>query len=230
LLSALRVTERVLGESRVGFIVTDGDPTGSHNTLAGADFQYRNSHLAGDNIFQSDLYYERSFYSALGQDDAFGAVLNYPNDPWGRTIGLPAGGREFCAGLGFVNRPGIRDYEATISEKTRYRNPFLRWLQFGASGNFITGLDNQLQSSLLRVWARSNHSRPTPMISTSTAIMRTCPLPFSCPRAFRCRLANTIVSISDRPSIRRGGDGIPCIGRSSAAASTTEPMSNRISR
>jgi hypothetical protein len=49
-LSVLRITEPVLAESKVGIILTNGDPTGlSRNTLAGADFQYHNSHFGGGN-------------------------------------------------------------------------------------------------------------------------------------------------------------------------------------
>jgi len=153
-LSVIRITEPVLAESKVGIIVTNGDPTGlSRNTLAGADFQYHNSHFGGGNaILQSDLYYERSSSSTVGDDDAFGAAINYPNEPWGGQFIFRQVGTNFAPALGFVNRPGIRDYEATLFEKTRYRDPFLRWLQFGAAGVFITGLDNQLQSSQVRLW------------------------------------------------------------------------------
>ena len=153
-LSVLRITEPVLAESKVGIIVTNGDPTGlTRNTLAGADFQYHNSHFGGGNdILQSDLYYERSSSSKLGDDDAFGAAINYPNEPWGGQFIFRQVGRNFAPALGFVNRPDIRDYEGTLFEKTRYRDPFLRWLQFGAAGVVITGLDNQLQSSQIRVW------------------------------------------------------------------------------
>ena len=153
-LSVLRVTESVLDESKIGFIVTDGDPTGiTRNTLAGTDFQYHDSHFGGGNdILQSDLYYERSFSSTLGADDAFGAAINYPNEPWGGQLIFRQVGRNFMPALGFVNRPDIRDYEGTFYQKTRYRDPFLRWLQFGAAGIFITGLDNQLQSSQIRLW------------------------------------------------------------------------------
>jgi len=108
--------------------------------------------VGGDNILQSDLYYERSSSSALGDDDAFGAAVNYPNEPWGGQLIFRQVGRNFAPALGFVNRPDIRDYEGTLFEKTRYRDPFLRWLQFGAAGTFITGLDNQLQSSQIRAW------------------------------------------------------------------------------
>jgi hypothetical protein len=95
-LSVLRITEPVLAESKVGIIVTNGDPAGlSRNTLAGADFQYHNSHFGGGNaILQSDFYYQRSSSSTLGDDDAFGAAINYPTNRgagnslsgrWGRT-------------------------------------------------------------------------------------------------------------------------------------------------
>ena len=153
-LSVVRITEPVLAESKVGIIVTNGDPTGlSRNTLAGADFQYHDSHFGGGNaILQSDLYYQRSSSSTVGDDDAFGAAVNYPNEPWGGQFIFRQVGTNFAPALGFVNRTGIRDYEATLFEKTRYRDPFLRWLLFGGQGVFITGLDNRLQSSQVRLW------------------------------------------------------------------------------
>ena len=153
-LSVLRLTEPVLAESKVGIILTNGDPTGlSRNTLAGADFQYRNSHFGGGNaILQSDLYYERTSSSTVGDDDAFGGAVNYPNEPWGGQFIFRQVGTNFAPALGFVNRTGIRDYEGTLYEKTRFRDPFLRWLLFGAQGVFITGLDNRIQSSQVRLW------------------------------------------------------------------------------
>ena len=152
-LSVLRVTKQVLTESKLGFILTNGDPTGlSRNTLAGADFQYHNSHFGGDNIFQTDLYYEHSRSNKEGDDDAFGAVVNYPNEPWAAQLIFRQVGDNFAPALGFLNRPGIRDYEGTLSQKTRYRHPFVRWLQFGTTGVAVTGLDNRLQSSQVRLW------------------------------------------------------------------------------
>ena len=152
-LSVVRLTEPVLGESKVGFIVTNGDPTGlTRNTLAGADFQYLDSHFIGDDILQGSLYYQRSYSSALGQDDSFGGVLNFPNEPWAGELIYRQVGTNFDPALGYLNRPGIRDYEGMVSEKTRYRDPFLRWLLFGAQGLLITGLDDKIQSSQVRLW------------------------------------------------------------------------------
>ena len=43
-LSAARLTHPVLDESEIGLIFTNGDPSGrTENTVAGGDFQYRNS-------------------------------------------------------------------------------------------------------------------------------------------------------------------------------------------
>ena len=101
--SALRITEPVLAESKLGFIVTNGDPTGlTRNTLAGADFQYHNSHFAGGNILQSDLYYERTSSSKLGDDDAFGSGGSTSRTNRGAdNFIVRQVGRNFAAGLGF---------------------------------------------------------------------------------------------------------------------------------
>ena len=159
-LSVVRLTTPVLAESKLGFIATDGDPTGkSRNRLVGSDFQYLNSHLLGDNILESDVYYERSFSNVVGDDDTFGAALNLPDEPWGGQLFFKQVGQNFAPALGFINRPGIRDYEATLSERTRYRQTYLRSLQFNANGIWITGLDDRLQSSQLHFWASAINQR-----------------------------------------------------------------------
>ena len=104
-LSVARLTHPVLSQSHVGMIVTNGDPTGrTRNTVAGADFQYRNSDFLGGETVVTDLYYERSFSSARGDDDAFGAVLNLPNEPWGWDFAFKQVGSNFRPALGFANR------------------------------------------------------------------------------------------------------------------------------
>ena len=62
MLSAFRVTSRCSSNPRLGFIFTNGDPTGlTENTVAGVDFQYRNSNLFGDKTVLADVFYQRSF-------------------------------------------------------------------------------------------------------------------------------------------------------------------------
>ena len=82
-LSVLRVTRPIFGKSKVGFIITNGSPTGlSSNTVAGVDFQYRNSTFLGHYVLQADAYYQRSFDSVKGDDDTAAFALNFPNEPW----------------------------------------------------------------------------------------------------------------------------------------------------
>ena len=146
-LSTLRVTRPVFAESKIGMIVTNGDPTGeTDNTVLGADFQYRNSDFLGVMIAQADLYYERSFSSLLGEDDSFGAALNFPNEPWGGRFRFKQVGANFDPALGFANRPGTRRYEARIQNRQRYRDSFLNEFVMSMEGEFITGFDNKPQS------------------------------------------------------------------------------------
>jgi hypothetical protein len=157
LLSAARITKPVLGQSKVGFIVTNGDPTGrSDNTLVGTDFQYRNSNVFGGNTLQADMFYERSVSDVFEDDDAFGAVLYYPNEPIGGELRFKEIGEDFHPALGFANRPGIRDYGGALTHMTRFRGRYLRDLQFGTAHTVVTGLDNEVQSRFSRAWTRIN--------------------------------------------------------------------------
>jgi hypothetical protein len=145
-LSVARVTHPVLAESKLGFIVTNGDPTGAtENSVAGVDFQFRDSDFAGK-ILQSDLYYERSFSSRFGDDDSFGAGLNFPNEPWGGQFVVKRVGTNFRPALGFVNRSGIWSYVASGDYTRRFRNAPLREASLQTDNTFITGLNGHLES------------------------------------------------------------------------------------
>src|SRR5205823_9098127 len=110
-LSVVRVTEPV-GESKLGFIFTRGDPSGrTSNTLGGADFQFRDSNWLPGKILQTDLFYQRSFSDVQGDDDSFGAIVNYPNEPFDLEARFKQIGTHFFPALGFVNRTGIRQLD-----------------------------------------------------------------------------------------------------------------------
>jgi hypothetical protein len=163
-LSVARVSRPVFDESQVGFIFTNGDPTGAtDNSVFGGDYQYRNSNFLGDSIFQTDLFYQRSFSSSLGEDDSFGIALSLPNEPWAANASVKQIGENFEPALGFANRTGIRIYDANARRLTRFGpQHFLR--QFAVSSNnlIITGLDDVVQSreheADLSLITRNNHS------------------------------------------------------------------------
>ena len=146
-LSVVRVTHPILAESKLGFIFTNGDPTGpTSNTVAGVDFQYFNSDIFGGNIFQADAYYMRSNSSTKGNGDSAALALNFPNDPWSGDLVFKQIGANFTPALGFVNRLDMRQYQGTAAHLTRYRNMFLNQLEFGTDYLFITDLDDRLES------------------------------------------------------------------------------------
>jgi len=147
LLSVLRVTHPVFRESKLGFIFTNGDPTGlTENTVAGVDFQYRNSNFLGDKIFQSDFYFERSFSSTAGNDDSIALALNFPNEPWAADFVFKQIGANFQPALGFVNRTDMRQYQGSVAHLTRYRDGYLHELEFGTEYLFVTDLHDRLES------------------------------------------------------------------------------------
>lgn len=147
LLSVARVTHPVLDESKVGFIVTNGNPTGSsQNTLVGGDFQYRNSNVFEGRVLQADFSYQRSFDSVVGDGSMIAAAINYPNEPWGGQFRFKRIDENFFPALGFVNRPGIMDFHPQFDYHPRFQDSWMRWLEVGFANDTVTGLDGDLQS------------------------------------------------------------------------------------
>jgi hypothetical protein len=156
-LSVARVTHPVFSQSRVGFIFTNGDPTGvTRNTLAGLDFNYRDTETIPGKTLQADLYYERSFSNTFGDDDSYGVALNYPNEPWSGEFTYKVVGQNFYPALGFVNRNGVTLYDGTVAYLARFRGPdaFLRTFEIQTRGQFVTDLSNRLLDSEIRIGPR----------------------------------------------------------------------------
>jgi Carbohydrate family 9 binding domain-like len=150
-LSVARIT-RPIGESKLGIIFTNGDPTGgSKNTLTGADFQFRDSNILPGKILQSDFFYQRSFSDTKGDDDSFGVAINYPNEPWGLDTRFKQVGTNFFPALGFVNRLGIRQFDGILQRRDRNVLGW-RWLDFATSWYFVTDLSNRLESRENGIW------------------------------------------------------------------------------
>ena len=149
-LSIVRVTEPI-GESKLGFMFTNGDPTGrSKNTLAGVDFQFRDSNWRPGKILLTDFYYVRSFSDTKGDDDSFGAALNLPNEPWGLETRFKQLGTNYFPALGFVNRTGIRQFDGIA--QYRRRDLGWRWLDLATSWYFVTDLSDHLESRENGIW------------------------------------------------------------------------------
>jgi hypothetical protein len=152
-LSVARASVPVLAESKLGMIFTNGDPTGTtHNSVAGADFQFRRSDLFGDKILNGDAYYERSFSNVHGDDASFGLNLNFPNEPWNSYFRFKQVGANFDPRLGFVSRPAIRDYQGNLTRRQRTDGGTLRWWETGGWFEVATGLDDDMQTKSYGAW------------------------------------------------------------------------------
>jgi hypothetical protein len=111
-LSVGRAKLGVLGESSVGVITTQGSPTAAlDNSLAGVDFQYRNTRLPRGRSLDADVFYQRSDTEGLsGEDAAYGMSVRFPSSQGFRGIVQYREYQErFNPGLGFLDSAGISD-------------------------------------------------------------------------------------------------------------------------
>ncbi len=145
-LGILRISQQVLEESSVGMILTNGDPaTNGNATLAGLDFNYQNSHISGDNRLIAHAYVMGSHSEAAGGDDlAFGADLDYPNEPLSVHLFFRQWGEKFDMPLGFLGRRNIRRYNASAAYTWRPNTDWIRSIELSTLPLFGTDLDNRL--------------------------------------------------------------------------------------
>ena len=150
ILNVMRLSAPI-GESKAGIVFTNGDPSGrSENTVAGADFQFRDSDFFPGKILQSDVYYQRSFSDTKGDDDNWGVAVTYPNEPFFTEAHFKQVGTNFYPALGFVNRTAIRQYDGWAVN--RRRDWGWRLFDIGTSWYFVTDLANHLESRENGLW------------------------------------------------------------------------------
>jgi hypothetical protein len=109
-------------QSTVGFIATQGDATSERdNTLVGVDLNLRNRTLFDGNAAVGRLWAQQTDTPGLdGDDRAWGAQVDYPNDRLNAALGYTVIGEDFRPALGFVNRVGIRQLDARADLKQRF--------------------------------------------------------------------------------------------------------------
>lgn len=150
-----RVSANILQESFVGVIATEGDPrSNADNSVAGADFFYRNTRLPGGKVFETNVWYQQSDTPGITDDDkAYGFRVSSPNNE-GWRLGLVHNHIEdnFNPALGFVNRRGIEQWNYTARYILRPEDNLLRYVRSGFFGqqfhNIATG---ELESRQLRL-------------------------------------------------------------------------------
>jgi hypothetical protein len=129
-----RVAANVLAESSVGMIVTSGDPTSnSDNSVAGVDFRYLNSRIAGNRSIEGDAWFQQSDTPGLvGNDTALGLELSMPsNTGWRGEVGYTRIEENFYPALGFVRRTGVDDVSLEGGHTWRPRSTSIRTIFSG---------------------------------------------------------------------------------------------------
>ena len=97
----------------------------------------------------------KSFSSTAGDDESAAFALNFPNEPWSGDFLFKQIGENFMPALGFVNRTAIRQYVGTVAHLTRYRDTYLNTLEFGTNFEFVTDLNDVLESRANDVFVRA---------------------------------------------------------------------------
>jgi hypothetical protein len=151
-LSVMRAKVGVLGESTVGMVATNGDPSSNEqNSLAGADFLFRNTRLPGGRTLETDLWYQQSDTPGLVEDDAaYGMSVRLPSaQGWRSTLQYRAYEDNFNPALGFINRRGISDSYFNIGYMVRPNQSKLESMLFNFDYQRVEYLDGGLQTEAL---------------------------------------------------------------------------------
>lgn len=127
-LLAARGYQNIWRESKLGFIVTAGDPLGRNGSYqVGADFVYKTSRFQGDKNFLVGVWGLVTDREDLGSDrTAFGVAVDFPNDLWDISFNAKRIGADFDPSLGFVPWQGIYKVRFGLAYKPR---PDWSWLR-----------------------------------------------------------------------------------------------------
>jgi hypothetical protein len=153
-LSVVRLKTGVLSESTIGAIFTDGDPTSNlDNSLAGADFLYRNSRVGNGRIFEVVGWYQQTSTEGISDDDTAQGLSVYMPSTEGLSGGISARryDQNFHPALGFVNRVGVDYYNSELNYTWRPDSDRWQTLYYSLRAERYNDVNGNLQSQSLGV-------------------------------------------------------------------------------
>lgn len=146
-LGALRLRQNVGRESAIGAIATFGDPRGGTGLLAGVDATYRTSRFLGNKNFLAGVWILGSDRTgATGDQWAYGAKLDYPNDLFDAAITWKRIGDGFDPALGFVPRRGVHLFNIGADFRPRPKILGIRQAFFENQFTLATDLKGRWES------------------------------------------------------------------------------------
>ena len=147
-LAALRVRRNVLDESSVGFIATAGDPLGRTGASTfGVDLTYQNSRFRGGKNLWMGAWGLMTRRDGLGGSrEAWGVRVDMPNDLWDISASYRYVGDGFDPSLGFVPRPAVKAWRASVVYAPRFEGTFIRQMFHEFFADYVTNLKNERES------------------------------------------------------------------------------------
>jgi hypothetical protein len=155
-LFAARMTRNIFAESKVGWILTNGSPTGGKNTLAGVDFNYSTSRFAGNKNLMLAAWAAYNWNEkTAGRHHGWGLRANYPNDLWSVETTYAYYGEALDPGLGYMMRQGIQTFYIRTAFQPRPAKGFLdrlvRQFFFQSSFDYYWDLSGRLETRRINV-------------------------------------------------------------------------------
>jgi len=154
---AARIYQNIWAQSKVGFIFTNGDPSGGKNQLLGFDFTYSTSRFQGNKNFMAGAW---SVYNwnqeKTGKPYGFGLRLDYPNDLWDISLAYNYFGDALNPGLGFLPRRSVQSLGSGISfsprPKSGWFGKWVRQFDFMLEPQFYWDLAGRLETYEIMIW------------------------------------------------------------------------------
>jgi len=144
-LFAGRFTYDATDHLRIGTLLTAGDPEfQTHNRLGGVDAIWRTSTLAGDKNFAAGAWLATSHSTGLhGQNRGWGVAIDYPNDLWDVNASVKNFGDALEPTLGFLPRPGTRQYNFYSAYQPRPKQSWIQQFFFELQPRMVKDLDGR---------------------------------------------------------------------------------------
>ena len=110
------------------------------------------SRFRGRKNLSVDVFALRTDDAASGQiDNAYGFLVDYPNDLWSANLGFKRIGDGFKPAMGFAPRTGIRKATLAIAFAPRPARFGIRQLAFEQESEVITNLDGRVDNWQVRL-------------------------------------------------------------------------------
>lgn len=148
-MGAIRIKQNVLSESSAGVIATFGDPLGIGSWMTGADFTFQTSEFQGDKNLIAGVWGLHNHRDDIGSDNAFGGMIDYPNDLWDVSLRYKHIGETFKPSLSFVPRTGVQLWQIEAGFRPRPSWPLVRQMFFEFNPSLISDLDGRWESYIL---------------------------------------------------------------------------------